>query len=247
MQDELPDTETETYEHIPWSRLTLTNEAAGRGKWMYFATALLVAAAIAAAVDWWAVATSRRSTEVTAKPIAMASLLGVALVGGGVPGDVRVALVVGAALGLIGDVALLGESDAAFMTGLGAFAVGHIAYVVAAVLVGFDVLWTLPGIAFSAILLGTRFVTHTVPGARRAGGDVLAGVVVLYSIVISVMVSSAWATRIWLAAVGAMLFAFSDWMLGYQRFVNRVRHGRLAVIVPYHVGQAMLIVGLAVA
>jgi hypothetical protein len=50
MRNELPDTETETYEHIPWSQLTLTNEAADRSKWMYFATALLVAAAIAAVI-----------------------------------------------------------------------------------------------------------------------------------------------------------------------------------------------------
>ncbi|MDF1598118.1 MAG: hypothetical protein P1T08_18775 [Acidimicrobiia bacterium] len=50
MRDELPETETETYEHIPWSQLTLTNETADRGKWMYFATALLVAAAIAAVI-----------------------------------------------------------------------------------------------------------------------------------------------------------------------------------------------------
>lgn len=50
MSDEIADTETETYEHIPWSQLTLTNEAADRGRWMYFIAALLIAAALAAVV-----------------------------------------------------------------------------------------------------------------------------------------------------------------------------------------------------
>ncbi|MGH9270609.1 MAG: lysoplasmalogenase family protein, partial [Ilumatobacteraceae bacterium] len=38
----------------------------------------------------------------------------------------------------------------------------------------------------------------------------------------------------------------SDWTLGYDRFVRPVRHRDLLVMVPYHVGQALLIVGLAI-
>jgi len=50
MSNEIADTETETYEHIPWSRLTLPNESADRGRWMYFIAALLITAALAAVV-----------------------------------------------------------------------------------------------------------------------------------------------------------------------------------------------------
>ncbi|HSR45493.1 MAG TPA: hypothetical protein VLT15_09715 [Acidimicrobiia bacterium] len=50
MRDQLSDNETEIYEHIPWSRLTLTNGTGARGRWMYFAAALLIAAALAAVV-----------------------------------------------------------------------------------------------------------------------------------------------------------------------------------------------------
>ncbi len=50
MRDQLSDNETEIYEHIPWSRLTPTNETLARGRWVYFAAALLIAAAIAAVV-----------------------------------------------------------------------------------------------------------------------------------------------------------------------------------------------------
>jgi hypothetical protein len=44
-----------------------------------------------------------------------------------------------------------------------------------------------------------------------------------------------------------MCFAASDWVLGHQRFVGPLPGGRLSVMVPYHVGQALLIVGLATA
>lgn len=50
MRDDSTNQTTETYEHIPWSRLTLTNETADRGRWMYLAAALLVVAAAAAVV-----------------------------------------------------------------------------------------------------------------------------------------------------------------------------------------------------
>ena len=47
-------------------------------------------------------------------------------------------------------------------------------------------------------------------------------------------------------AMGCLSFlAFSDWVLGHRRFVGPLPGGGLAVIVPYHVGQALLIVGLA--
>ena len=50
-----------------------------------------------------------------------------------------------------------------------------------------------------------------------------------------------------IAGLGAMAFAASDWVLGHERFVGPLPGGRLSVIVPYHVGQALLIVGLATA
>lgn len=206
---------------------------------------LLVAAAIAGVVDWWAVAARRRRIELVAKPVTMALLVGVAAVAGDPVGDVRAALVAGAVFGLIGDIALLDDGEPAFLAGLGAFAVGHVGYAVAGALSGFELPWSVPGLAFVAVLLGYRFATRTLPGARRHGGAVLAGAVVVYALVISAMVVTAWATGSAVAAVGAMAFAASDWVLGHQRFVGPLPGGRLAVMMPYHVGQALLIVGLA--
>jgi uncharacterized membrane protein YhhN len=209
------------------------------------ANLLLAAAGVAAVVDWWAVATSRRTVELVAKPATMALLVVVAAGFGDTAGDVRAWLVVGALFGLVGDVALLGDGETAFVTGLGAFALGHLAYVVAAVSVGFDPAWAIPGLVFVAALLGYRFMSRTLPGAVARGGSALGGAVVFYAIVISAMVVSAWATTVWTAAVGAMAFAISDWVLGYQRFVAPLPGRRLVVMIPYHVGQALLIVGLA--
>jgi uncharacterized membrane protein YhhN len=205
----------------------------------------LVAAGAVALVDWWAVATGRRRVEHVAKPLTMALLVGVAATAGDPGGDVRVWLVAGAVLGLVGDIALMGDGEAEFMIGLGAFAFGHLAYAVAALLVGFDPAWALIGVAFMVILLSFRFATRTVPGARRVGGSVLAGAVVFYACVISAMVVTAWGSATVIAGVGAMAFAVSDWVLGHERFVGPIPGGRMSVMVPYHIGQALLIVGLA--
>ncbi len=208
---------------------------------------LAVLGAAVAAVDWWAVGAERRRLEVVAKPATMLVLIAVIIAIPDVPGPVRTWLLVGAGLGLVGDVALLGDGETAFMAGLGSFALGHLAYVGAALAVGFEPAWALPGVAFGIALLGYRFLSQTMPGARAAGGEVLAGAVIFYALVISFMVVTAWATTALVAAVGAMLFAVSDWVLGHRRFVGPLPGGRLGVMVPYHVGQALLVIGLATA
>lgn len=209
------------------------------------AVAFLVAAAVVALVDWWAVANGRLAVERIAKPLTMSLLVAVATTWGDAPGDVRTWLVVGAVLGVVGDVALLDAGERAFLVGLTAFALGHLAYAVAAVRLGVDAVWMVPGVLVMVALLGYRFLTRTVAGARRDGGDVLAGAVLVYAGVISLMTLTAWGTGIVLAGVGATLFAVSDWVLGHRRFAGPLPGGRLAVMVPYHVGQALLIVGVA--
>jgi uncharacterized membrane protein YhhN len=177
----------------------------------------------------------------------MVLLTGVAATAGDADGAVRGWLVAGALLGVVGDVALLGDGATAFMVGLGAFAFGHVAYSIAALLIGFEPAWALVGAAFVVVLLAFRFPTRIVPGAARRGGPVLAGLVVFYAAVIAAMVVTAWGTTAVLAGLGAVAFAISDWVLGHERFAGPLPGGRMSVIVPYHVGQAMLILGLATA
>ena len=208
---------------------------------------LLIPAALCAVVDWWAVQTGRRAVELWAKPATMALLVVVAATAGDLGGGTRAWLVAGAVLGLAGDVALLDTGDTAFVAGLASFAAGHTAYVVAALTIGFDLAWAVPGIAVMVVLLSFRFLTRIVPGARAAGGPVLEVAVVLYGCIIGAMTVTAWATGSIVAGVGASLFAASDWVIGHRKFVAPMRWERLGVMVPYHVGQTLLIIGLATA
>ena len=78
-------------------------------------------------IDWWAVA--RRGGESSVgEAVHDGAARGDRATVGDIDGAGRVLLVVGAVLGLVGDVALLGDSEPAFMVGLGAFAAGHLAY-----------------------------------------------------------------------------------------------------------------------
>src|SRR5690606_13042335 len=131
------------------------------------------------------------------------------------------------------------------------FAFGHLAYAGAAIQVAFTA-WAVVGAVFMIALLAFRFVGRILPGARREGGAVLAGAVVFYGAVISLMVITAWGmfatdSPAWLAGAGALLFAISDWVLGHTRFAGPLPGGRLAVMVPYHLGQTLLILGVALA
>jgi uncharacterized membrane protein YhhN len=47
--------------------------------------------------------------------------------------------------------------------------------------------------------------------------------------------------------VGAVLLFASDGILGWNRFVVPLRHGRLLTRIPYHLGQGLLILALATA
>jgi uncharacterized membrane protein YhhN len=49
-----------------------------------------------------------------------------------------------------------------------------------------------------------------------------------------------------LASLGAMLFFLSDGFLAWDKFVSPFRHGDLMVIVNYHLGQILIILGAAI-
>jgi uncharacterized membrane protein YhhN len=60
-----------------------------------------------------------------------------------------------------------------------------------------------------------------------------------------VMVFSAGGTGSFIALAGAVLFFWSDGLLAMNRFVRLLPGGRLANIVLYHAGQALLVLSLA--
>lgn len=199
--------------------------------------------AVLAAVDWWAVVRGRRSVERWAKPAVMVAL-GVVAVALGAPGDAAGWWVLAAlALGLVGDVFLLGDSQARFLGGLAAFLVGHLAWVAAFVASGLDTparAWV--GVAVVLLALGAGH--RIVPGAHREGGPGLSGPVVLYMAVIAAMAVTGWATGSVAVGVGASLFVVSDTLLGLGRFDREHPWTGPAVIITYHLAQALLVVGL---
>jgi uncharacterized membrane protein YhhN len=198
---------------------------------------LVLGFATCAIADWLAVWHGAEHRRTLTKPAATIALVAIAAVAREMAGDARVALVVAALLCLAGDVALLGHSDERFLAGLSAFALGHIAYVVTAFLVG--VSWPRLAVAFPVVvvLLGFQVVTRMFDGALRRGGPPMLGAVAVYSLIISAMVVTATGTPSWLAFAGATWFAISDSMIAYNRFVRPFHRADLAIMVTYHVGQ----------
>ena len=139
-------------------------------------------------------------------------------------------------------------SERWFEAGLGSFLAGHIAYIVGLLLPGRGSHVTV-GAALIAGLVVVAAATW--PGWRIltavAGehGVALAAPVAVYMATIVTMAAVALASGNGLAAVGAVAFVLSDTTLASNRFVHPFALGPLAVIVTYHLGQALLALSLA--
>ena len=70
--------------------------------------------------------------------------------------------------------------------------------------------------------------------------------VAVYMVVISAMVASAIASGNVVAAVGAVLFAASDSLIAWDRFVRPVARAEVTIMVTYHLGQILLVLSLLV-
>ena len=202
--------------------------------------------AVLALVDWYAVAHEDRRTETWAKPATLVALIGVALALGATDNTAGLWLLVALVLGLVGDVLLLGDSDTRFRLGLAAFLVGHLAFIVSFVVLGLDQpgwLW-IAWLVLFACLIATRRV---VPATFLRGGRALAFPVALYTVVIGAMLIIAFDTGEPLIAVGAAIFAASDSILAVNKFVAPRPWAPVAVMVTYHVGQALIVAGVLAA
>lgn len=210
---------------------------------------LVVLAAVAAVLNWTAIWRGAVVPEQIAKVTVLFALFAAAILWSMAPGAsaaVRVCLIVALAASLMGDAFLLRPDR--FVPGLVAFLVAHLAYLAAFLqLPGSD--WgAVAGVtvAFAVIAFLGRDI---VAGARPSG---LRVPVAIYLVVICAMATAATHTLLPAAIAGAWLFVASDSILGWDRFVapraasDREARGRhLAVMVTYHLGQALLVVALA--
>ena len=226
------------------------------------ALSLTLLTLLVAAVDWIAVgrqvrqpdADGPRLAESIAKPATLVVLIAAATA---IADDhhpsalVEVAMFVALALSLLGDVFLLGPDrkiagQENFVLGLGAFLLAHVAYIVAFVdlhnRTSAAISFVLTGIvlavaAFAAV--GLKILAGAKAADPKLGGPVLA-----YLVVISLMVVAAWWAGDMRIILGALLFAFSDAVIGWTRFVEADRRGPVAIIATYHLAQILLVLGL---
>ena len=211
------------------------------------AEAIWVLPACFALVDWYAVARDDRRTETWAKPLVLSSLIVAALVLGATDTAAGIWLLVALVFGLLGDIALLSDTLPRFRAGVGAFLVGHLAYIASFATLGLTMMpaWSWAGLVVLAVaLIATRSV---VPATHRLGGRALSVPVAVYSVVIGAMLLCAWFTGEPLIALGATVFVVSDATLSVDRFVRPIPHARLILMVTYHVGQALIVAGVLAA
>lgn len=214
---------------------------------------LLLVALVFAMGDWAAVARGRRRLETVCKPATMLAVMLAILVTawGGAPGfeDEWQAwfFLLGFVFSLAGDVFLMLRRERLFLAGLAAFLLAHVCYIV-----GFHA--TVPPWSSIAVLvpiagIGAVFFRRVAEGLRERGQKRMLVPVAMYSVVLSLMLYSAWTTlfrpdwgtlRTWLAVIGASLFFVSDGMLAWDRFVRSFPMARLWIHMTYHLGQIAL-------
>ncbi len=213
-------------------------------------------ALVLALADWWAVARGNRRAEYVLKPATLLAILIAALWVTRGPHDVWQArfFLPGLAFSLAGDVFLMLPGERFFLPGLAAFLLAHVCYIV-----GLNPAlppWPALALLIIVVLVGSVLFRGIAAGLRRRGQTALLVPVALYSLVLSLMLFSAWATpfrpewtplRRVLAIAGASLFFASDAMLAWDRFVRPFSAARLLVMITYHLGQIGLAASIALA
>jgi len=149
---------------------------------------------------------------------------------------------IGLVAGAAGDVALLGRGARAFMIGLGAFLVGHIAYVIGIATVMSPAKW------LGAAGLGAVLPLVVAALALRKLWPKLGAFkipVIVYIVAIVAMVIGAFAARDLLVhggvlAIGASLFFASDLAVARDRFIMRDFSNKLYGLPAYYLGQLLI-------
>ncbi len=182
------------------------------------------------------------------KPAASAAFIALALYCGALDTQYGRLILVGLILCMAGDVFLIAKAQTAFLAGMGAFALGHAAYIAAFLAIG-----TAPTVthAVSLVVIGAlvgRILVWLWPhlGSFRYP-------VAIYCAVISVMVVTSFATQhpnggspYWLAILGAVGFAISDISVARDQFVRQEFFNRLWGLPLYYASQIALAASVSV-
>jgi uncharacterized membrane protein YhhN len=215
---------------------------------------LMSLAAVAAIVDWVAVAREDTRLEYVAKPAVLALLTVAAAVLPSTHTDLvdrKWWFVAALACCLVGDVLLMLRRDL-FVPGLVAFLVGHVLFIVGLLQPPSPA--GTPPFAFSttglvvaslvAVAYGAVPATLIFRALARDGGGALVAPVAVYLVAILTMAVLAANVGVPAAATGAALFVVSDTVLALGRFVRPLPHGDVVVHVTYHLAQMLLVLSL---
>ena len=204
--------------------------------------AAAIALALVAALDWAAVQRQWVLVERVAKPLVIVVLAWLAVTMGATDHDAGPFLLVALGFSLVGDIFLLGSKPVDFSGGLVSFLVAHIAFVLAFLTLGVETRWALVGLLI-AVPLSLTAGRRIVRAATHEGGAALGGAVTAYLVVIVAMVTAASGTALPIVFLGAIAFLLSDLVLALDRFVGPRSNARMLVIVTYHLGQVLMVVG----
>jgi len=181
-----------------------------------------------------------RALHVVTKPLATALLF---LVVGWPRSRLGFWVDVGIGLSIVGDVALLWPGEGAFIVGLAAFLLAHVAYIVGFVSAAAWSTW------LALVVLATSQSTFFVLRAIWPKTTGLHAPVMAYGLAITAMVTAAFGTVVgrlplgWMAAAGAVLFYASDASLALNRFRRPIPHAAFLTLGLYWLGQ----IGIALA
>ena len=140
---------------------------------------------------------------------------------------------------LIGDIALMSPHRRAFMLGLSSFLIGHLLLIAALVsdlpLSPLFLPWPALGLAGLFVLLAVRYAVWLLPRTGSLKPAVLVYLTVLVAMVVTAVLRGGLmesAASRWVA-VGALLFALSDGVLAYRKFVATPWWGQPATLLTY--------------
>ena len=145
----------------------------------------------------------------------------------------------GLALGVVGDVALLGKGERAFLAGLGAFLVAHLAYVVGIAQLSPPQRWIAPAMLLP-VAVAAAALWRLWP---RLGAMKLP--VTVYVLAIVAMVAGALSTGRPRLAVGAVLFFASDLSVARDKFEASTFANKAWGLPAYYAGQLLIAWSLA--
>lgn len=204
--------------------------------------AAAAALALVAGLDWLAVHRLWSRMEQVAKPLVMLALGWLAITMGAPDHDVGRFLLVALGFSLVGDIFLLGRATVDFSGGLMSFLVADVAFALAFLTLGFQPWWALLGLLI-AVSLSLTSGRRIVRAAAHEGGAALGVGVTAYLVVVTAMVVAAGGTARIPVLLGAVAVLVSAIVLAVDRFVGHRAQARMLVIVTYHLGQVMMVIG----